>query len=141
MDLKDILRIALHPLTLAALGGYGGRYAKRKYKVKVPEVVAMGGGAVVGYALGKMIAPHLAAPPALPPPAATVAQNGYAGARPHPDLVDLVFNQPRALPPAGGNVLDDLSDLSPSYNKTSYDTDDVDDLVSEGEEDLRSRRS
>lgn len=98
MDVKEILRLALHPMLLAAAGGYGGKYANSKYKMKINPWLAGLGGAAIGYVVGKGIQGML------PVPATQQVQapQPQAQAQGMTPTLDLSFGgepAPRQLPP------------------------------------------
>lgn len=100
---KDLLKLIFNPLVMAAAGGYGGKYANEKYKLKMNGVLAGVVGAGVGYLIGKGITDML-----YPKAPVTTAPQQLEGDHPPmlaPHDVELNFqNQVPALPPGPGEA-------------------------------------
>jgi len=141
-DIKSLLG---NPVLLATLGGWGGRWVGKKYNI--PEYLAIGGGAVVGYLISKYLAPTapVTTPMALQPP----AQQGY-GALP-PKTVNMMFGPPQLPSHPGSNgqgqrATDEVDEALAGegdggvFGKSSFDTTDVQALTAEAEQQLRQRR-
>jgi hypothetical protein len=95
MDTKEILRLISHPMLMAAAGGWGGKYANDRYKMKMNPWIAGLGGAALGYVVGKGIQGMI------PAPAPVETQNQVAPPPPRQPTMDLSFDDngpPRQLP-------------------------------------------